>query len=433
MKLSLKKLIKDFLIVWVIALIIVMYKNIKYKMSGFFTVKETQSQHRPDGKVLSCHSCGLYRKANSPKMKPFGNFKKGIMNIGSVPDTIDDEKGKQWQGASGKYLKNIYNKLGVDLFEDCVNLNAINCHSGKLPKPFEIDCCRRIVLNAIEQYKPKVIILFGDYPLKSIIGNRWKDSLDGIVKWRGWTIPDQDLKTWVCLTLNPKYVMRMEKNRGVERVLIEDLERAFSKVNEPFPYFKEPEIITLENDLSVLDTIPPLSIVAFDYETTGLKPHAKGHRIVSASVAVNENKAYVFLIPNKAKDRAPLKRLLKNKLIKKIAQNIKYEHTWSREILKTTVRNWYWDTMLATHVLDNRKGVTGLKFQAYVQFGIVNYNSAVDKALKAPESNDLNSIMEFIKKPKNRAEMLKYNALDSIFTYRLFLLQQEKFNSLLPF
>ena len=407
-------------------------------MTGFFTIKETQSQKRPDGKVLSCHACGLYRKVQSPKMQPFGNFKKGIMNIGEAPTENDDINGKHWQGQSGKFLKNTYAKLGVDLFEDCININAINCRpvkSGKnrTPANFEIDCCRRIVLDAIKQYKPKVIILFGNSPLQSVIGNRWKDSLDGIAKWRGWTIPDQELKCWICPTLHPSYVMQMEKNKGIEVVWIEDLGRAFSRVDEPFPLFKEPKIIEL-TDLTALNKIPNLSTVAIDYETTGLKPHAKGHRIVTASVATNEDTVYVFEMPKKAIDRKPFVKLLKNKYIKKIAQNMKFEHTWSKVILKTTVRNWWWDTMLATHVLDNRSGITGLKFQVYVRFGVIDYNSTVEKALKAPTSNDLNQVKQFISKPKNKAEMLRYNALDSIFEYRLAMLQQKLINeSIIPF
>ena len=57
---------------------------------GFFTRKETESKTRPNGKTLSCTSCGLYKRVISPKMQPFGNFKKGIMNIGEAPGEIED-------------------------------------------------------------------------------------------------------------------------------------------------------------------------------------------------------------------------------------------------------------------------------------------------------------------------------------------------------
>lgn len=407
-------------------------------MAGFFSTNDMKLLSKPDGRTLSCNACGLYKNVLSPKMKPYGKFKKGIMNIGEAPGETEDLKGKHWQSKAGSLLKSTYAKLGIDLFEDCININAINCsptdsNGNRTPSNFEIDCCRKIVLDAIKQYKPKVIILLGNSPLKSIIGYRWKESIEGIIKWRGWTIPDQDFKAWICPTLHPSYVMRMDNNHGIEVVWEQDLKRAFSKVNEPLPVFKEPEVVEI-TDLNILSEIPNYSTVAIDYETTGLKPHAKGHRIVSVSIAINEDKAYVFEMPKKAKDRAPFVNLLKNKYIKKIAQNMKYEHTWSKEILNTTVKNWWWDTMLMTHILDNRPGITGLKFQVYVQFGVIDYNSAVEKALKAPESNDLNTLPQFISKPKNREALLKYDGWDGVLTYRLAILQEKLLiNSTLPF
>ena len=75
---------------------------------GFFTRKETESKSRPDGKTYSCASCGLYHDATSPRMKPFGNFKKGILNLGEAPGEIEDKRGKQWQGKTGRLLQKTY-------------------------------------------------------------------------------------------------------------------------------------------------------------------------------------------------------------------------------------------------------------------------------------------------------------------------------------
>jgi len=100
-------------------------------MSGFFSKKETQSLQRPDGKMLSCPVCGLYKTALSPRMQPHGNFKKGILNLGEAPGETEERRGKQWQGKAGKVLKNAYAKLGIDLFDDCLNYNAVNCRPTK--------------------------------------------------------------------------------------------------------------------------------------------------------------------------------------------------------------------------------------------------------------------------------------------------------------
>jgi DNA polymerase len=408
-------------------------------MQGFFTKKEIESS-TPDGRTLSCVSCGLYKDCQSPRMAAYGNFKKKIMNIGEAPGEMEDKNGKPWQGRTGKALQQMYKKLGVDLFEDCININAVNCRpmdekgGNRTPTNHEIDCCRRIVLKAIDTHKPKVIVLLGYPAVYSIIGHRWKKDLTSLSKWRGWTIPDQDYKAWVCPTFHPSYVERSD-SKEVSTVWEQDLRQAFEKVNTPFLLYKEPKITEL-TDLSPLNEITH-GPVAIDYETTGIKPHAAGHRIVSTSIAINENEVFVFVMPETRRELRPLIDLLRNDSIGKMAHNMKFEEAWSVERLKQNVVNWWWDSMLAAHVLDNRQGVTGLKFQAYVQFGIIDYSSEVEPFLQAMDNtnaNSINKIDALLKKPGGKSTLLKYNALDSIYEYRLAMMQMKLISeNCLPF
>lgn len=404
-------------------------------MTGFFTHTETQSKERPDGKSLTCYSCGLYRNCETPKMQPYGNFKKGILNIGTFPSLADDRRGKPFQGRVGQLLQATYSMFGVDLFEDCLNINAVNCLPGKDPTNYNLDCCRRIVLSVIEKYKPKVIILFGIQAVYSLIGNRWKGALNGIDQWRGWTIPDQDFKTWICPVFAPEYVDKIDKPE-VYKVWETDLGRALTVRLKELSVPEKPTIKVID-DLEPLTKIEYGSIISFDYETTGLKPHAKGHRIVCCSIATDEDNAFVFEMPNLVEKRKPFIDILRNKSIRKMAHNLKFEESWSYERLKTRVRGWYWDSMLAAHLLDNRAGITGLKFQTYVNFGIVNYNETVSPWLQATDSknaNSLNRLQEYFATKQGREETLKYCALDSIYEFRLSILQQKQIEVLsLPF
>ena len=276
-------------------------------------------------------------------------------------------------------------EFGVDLENDCWNTYAAKCAGDENPTVYQLDCCRKFLLRLIKEKKPKAIILYGDNPLYALIGNRWKKGLGTINKWRGWQIPDQDLKAWVCPVFSPEFILGAEK--GVEMVVWGgDIEKAIKAAQMPFKTFVEPKIVYLKKDLSILDTIKTRNI-AFDYETTGLKPHDKGHEIICASVAVSENLVYVFPMPRSSRRRKPFIDLLQRGGVGKIAQNMKYEDNWTNEILKTPVTNWIWDTMLATHIIDNREGVTGLKFQTYVQFGVVDYDSDINAYLKSEGKN----------------------------------------------
>lgn len=425
-------------------------------MEGFFTEKETQSISRPGGKSYTCITCGLYKKCSTPRMAPFGKFKKKILNIGEAPGETEDKTGKPWQGKVGRLLKETYASMGIDLFEDCLNINAAMCRptnkdgSNRSPSNFEVECCRKRVLLAVEEYKPRLIIILGNSGLLSLIGHRWKRDLGGITKWRGFTIPDQDYKAWLCPTYHPSFVERSflssysnQDKKSVEYVIWkQDLQQAFDLLQthtyqgkttsaHPFPIYKEP-VIEIIDDLSILNKIKS-GEVAFDYETTGLKPHAPGHKIVCASVATSPNFAYVFLMPKKRKDRQPFLNLLANKNVGKIAQNMKYEDTWSIVQLEQQVVNWVWDTMLFSHVLDNRAGVTGLKFQVYVNFGIVDYSSEVAPYFESSDSKDgngINKIFDILKTSDGKRKLLKYCAYDSINEFRL--AEKQRLN-LLPF
>ena len=394
-------------------------------MKGFFTQKETESASRPDGKILSCASCGNYRYCETPKMQPIGNFKKQIMIIGTSPERVDDKRGLAYQSLNAEYLEKTLANFGINMFEDCLLTYAHHCYNPDAegaPTNYEIECCRKTTIQTVRNNKPKLIILLGGSSLFSLIGHRWKRDLDKIDKWGGWCIPDQDFKTWLC----PVYATEQVKDlQEVLTVWKADLERALDHLDIPFPFYKEPVIKILEDDLSILNTIK--GNAAFDYETTGLKPHTIGHEIVCVSIAISSDLVYVFMLPERIEARKPFINFLLNPDIGKIAQNCKYEDTWTNVILGVDVVNWIWDTMLATHILDNRAGVTGLKFQTYVQFGIIDYESEVESYLKSDEvdnANAFNKIKELLDKPGGKQALLKYCGYDSINEYRLAEMQR---------
>jgi len=244
-------------------------------------------------------------------MKPFGNFKKGILNIGEAPGEHEDRRGKPWQGKTGKLLQRTYEELGIDLFEDCLNVNAVNCRpeDNQTPTTNEINCCRPSILKIIDKHQPKVIVLLGNSALQSFLGHRWKGDFGKITKWRGWEIPDQDQRCWVIPTFHPSYVERGE--REVMSVWKIDLKKVVLKADTPFLRIPKPDIHYIK-DLAVFKSLRhATSLIAFDYETTGLKPHATGHRIVCASVAMDEKQKIIpsvkWLIISNLKTLGPKK------------------------------------------------------------------------------------------------------------------------------
>jgi DNA polymerase I-like protein with 3'-5' exonuclease and polymerase domains len=168
--------------------------------------------------------------------------------------------------------------------------------------------------------------------------------------------------------------------------------------------------------------------IAFDFETTGLKPHRKRHRIVCASMS-NGRRTFAFPISTQDKQTNPkvvqqFKEFLQSPC-PKIAANLKFEESWSRAVLETRVNNWVWDTMVMQHLLDNRPNTTGLKFQVFVRYGVSDYNSKVEPYLRAKTGNDFNQIDKI-----PLSTLLTYCGLDSLYEYRLACDQRQEMSKL---
>lgn len=409
-------------------------------VDGFFSRKETQSKTNPDGRTYSCVSCKNLRNSKNPRMAPQGNFGKGILIINNYPSKRDDEKKRFLTGKCGVYLRRALQNEGIDLWEDCLVANAVMCvpfAPDEKEKPlshYELACCRKSLIQLIDEKMPKLIFVLGDAGIISLLQHRWQGDIGNIHKWRGWTIPDQDFKAWICPVYHPDFV-----NQGgdeVKTIFNQDIHQALKKLDEPFAVYKKPTIEII-NDLKRIREIKISTQSAVDYETTGIKPDAVGHRIISSSVTLDPDHALTFLMPDTKKQRQPFLEYLSNPLIHKIGQNIKFEHTWSLVRLRTEVQGWEWDTMLASHQLDNRPGITGLKFQTYVRFGVIDYSSDVSPYLKSSDGQDanaLNQIQKLIQTTEGVRQLLTYGAMDTINTHRLALVQMKELNyDFLPF
>ena len=398
---------------------------------GFFSKEEVSTKKAARvSSHTSCGACGLHKKCNSPKMEPSGKGELGILIIGEGISKQEDARNEAMIGAPAQLLRKVLDKEGIDLERDCLKMNAISCNSGDDPTEKQVEYCRPRVWRVIKEFKPELIIVLGNAAIESILGHRWKKKLDGVTKWRGFVAPDRDTKCWVSFAFHPAYVLsERERNPAVETIFTDDIAYAVRHIDVPFPQHKDEkeciEIVTDERRLKDLltHTYDYADIIAFDYETTGLKPHAKGHQIVTCAVAESATSCYAFNMPKEGENLHIWKQILKERAIAKVAANMKFEDAWSRFILQTVVENWIHDTMLTAHILDNRKSVTGLKFQAYVEFGIVDYDSKVSEYLVGEdekESNGFNRILQAPRKP-----LLLYNGFDSLLEFRLYLIQKE--------
>jgi DNA polymerase len=408
----------------------------------FFGKEEIRGRRSGQSK---CFPCELSQVCKTPEMPPSGKGEKGILVIAEAPGATEDERGTQLIGQAGQRLRSILLNYGIDLDRDCRKTNAVNCRppDNRVPTSKEIDLCRLRVWEEIATFKPKLILLLGNAAIESFLGHRWKKELGGVTKWRGFVIPDSDAGCWAMATYHPSYLLRSQGQPVVETVFRQDIQLALQHLEagkNSLAQSTEPRQVSAispeqvggprggQNSIKLLrsgaeavqelrnlyrDLSESGGLMAFDYETTGLKPYDPGHEIVCCGVAT-ENRAFAFEMTPDRELRRWWRRLLTAESILKTAHNMRFEDTWTNVILGYPVVGWRWCSMLASHVLDNRPGITGLKFQAYVNFGIVDYASKIEPYLTTTDGRGFNRAKEAPLK-----DLMRYCGMDAWLQYRL--------------
>lgn len=392
---------------------------------GFFTASDLLVKRPLPSLLPRCGACGLLKTCQSPKMPVAGRGERKILVVGEAPGATEDEHNQPFIGQSGQLLQRTLEQADVNLFRDCWVTNSLACRpvDNATPTEKQIDYCRPNLLRALQELKPEVILLLGASAVKSLLSWLWKEDVGKIGRWVGWQIPSQKLNTWVCPTWHPAAILRNERDQqsGVMELLFKrHLKAACSLKGRPWAevpdYRKDIRLIfdPLEADVYLDGFLGGAESsgkpVAFDYECEGLKPDNGKLQIVSCSLSDGES---TCAFPWHGPVIKRMQTFLRS-LVPKIASNAKYEERWTRKVFGHGVRNWAWDTMLAAHALDNRPGITGLKFQAFVQLGVDAWDEQAKPFLRADGSNAKNRIREV-----SLDKLLLYNAYDSLHEWQV--------------
>lgn len=389
---------------------------------GFFSSEEVDLS--AFSRRLTCRNCNLSRQCQSPKMQPTGSGELPILFLAEAPGKAEDLRNEQLVGKAGRVVRDALSTLDIDL-DDCRKINAVNCRppNNRTPTSDEIAACRPMLMEEVQSNLPEVIVPMGNAALESLLGERHSGL--SINKYRGWDIPDPFYGCWIVPTFHPSYVMR-EGSDVVDLIFQRDLLKAIQKLEEkPSPLDIEDVAIDCITDTEeAAEAIAELhghaELVAFDYETTALKPHRADHHIYTASIATEEE-CISFVVDGDGDVMDALVELLEDYEVKKIGANISFEELWTREVLGTEVNGWVWDTVQAAHILDHRSGITGVKFQAYVRLGVEDWGEEISPYLKAKSANEANRIR---KVPIDK--VLRYGGIDSLVEYELAMLQMEE-------
>lgn len=388
-------------------------------VAPFFAPSTVVQARQPLTMIPKCGACGLWRTCKTPKMKPSGKGRKKVLIVAEAPGREEDEQGRQLVGVSGQLLEEVLYECNFSMRGDATLTNALICRppNNVIKDKRKIDYCRPNLLKTVRELEPEVIILLGAKAVKSLIGHLWKEDTGGIGKWAGMRIPVQALNAWVCPTFHPAFVMRERKNPMYREFMKRHLAAAVSLKGRPYTTVppdpkKKVRVIHSATEAAkavqeLIDRSPDLPL-AFDFETNMLKPDSDKAAIACCSISDGGVSIAFHWIGRVIE---VMKRFITS-FRPKIGYNLKFEDRWCRRILNTPIRGeWVGDGMLTAHGIDSRKGITGLKFQAFSLLGIEAYNDVVRPYLesKDPGGNSENRVFEC-----DRRDLLTYCGIDSL-------------------
>ena len=345
-----------------------------------------------------CDACGLHRHCESPKMKPHGSSQMGIVVVAEAPGKKEDETGIPLVGPAGKFLNSSMIRMGLDLDNDCVKLNVIQCRptdkrgNNRHPAPEEILACRPRVDRQIKAAEPDLIFAFGTPAIAEIL--RDAPFSPNATTMHGRVVPSPKWGCWVACGLHPSWYLHGQNKKHWRRM--DDVVKAGLKELDSGPYEDtrlDPAKYELVEDFDramglMKEWENNDEATAFDYETNGFDPWMAAPRILTGAWATNPGHGWCIPFEHPfARWNAEQLQQLFNGLRRwlsspcsKVIQNRQFEEVWSRVVLGTEIENVEADTMVMAHVLDNRPGVCSQQFQEFVRYGESGHKKMVNPA-----------------------------------------------------
>lgn len=230
---------------------------------------------------LKCHDDGI---------RGWGDPSYGFMRIGIAPGEQEIKQGKPFVGPTGKLLNALTEACNYDPTR-AYDTNAI-CTWHNEPTPTQLEACHDRLIDEIEVFKPKLVMLFGaEVPGRYLLGKTAK---------RGWIYPFKagSHSCNILYTYHPSAVLQGGNH------LVYDIVRDLSKINlilDPTwpPKFKGYTLVTTpEQAQDVLNSFSAGEEVALDIETRMHDPNSDDLDIYTDDLLClsvsNERSTYVF-------------------------------------------------------------------------------------------------------------------------------------------
>lgn len=304
----------------------------------------------------ACTKCEMHEGVRCVALSPEGK-PGGLYVIGEYPDVTDDQTGRPFTGASGKFVRSLIAKLwsGPVAYD-----NAIRCKPGRRKlKDKHADACRAYTAQVLREVRPQRIVALGGWGAYSLL-NRKPQVLSLRRGYSWWidevTYPSPDSYVPVYFAINPVMALR---NRFLAKQFEEDLTWALTA---PVPEAKHVKAMTWDvrdaTDATTAEAVLRNSeYVTFDVETSGVM-YDNDFRVECLTLfAAHSFNGYTWDRPalEDAATRVPLLRLLADDSVKKAGHGLTFDTqaVWADPLLNVdTTRAMHIDTRLFRKLLE---------------------------------------------------------------------------------
>lgn len=361
------------------------------------------------------------------------------------PSPTVDATGRIQDGAAGRYLLDVARSVGLSVAVDhvCRTMPPEN----REPKKYEIEAFREDVLRSIDESGCNVVVLAGNAAVRWGLGSATPREGYETAQRRFWPMKVGDRTVMVTAIADPVHVWgmiesqdpswnrpgwRTEEATAAFRKNLELAKAMSQALADPERSARVADVEKLKARVEVLTDYGAIlealediesagKPVAYDIETTALRPYGEHARISTMSIA-NEDRCIAF--PYRHADsgfsRAQVEsikgamRSLFEAVPTCVAHNSPFESEWMAveygiDFLFDTHQSC---TMQQAYILDERQGALSLNFLSLLYFG-VELKSLTDVNTKFVELNNMH-------------ELLLYNGLDTLLTLMIWKRQNAR-------
>ena len=126
--------------------------------------------------ILECTKCELH-KSRTKAVPGEGPYDARIMFVGEGPGQNEDEQGRPFVGAAGKFLTELLESIGLKR-SDVFITNIVKCRppNNRAPRKSEIEACNPYLQSQIRLINPRIVCALGTPAITTLMGDEYSAS-----------------------------------------------------------------------------------------------------------------------------------------------------------------------------------------------------------------------------------------------------------------